>query len=116
MGSYKQVQIFGLISKPRPPRLHFPYPEFTAARPPQPDPQFWGTVKAVNGSHVTIELRSGKELQVDTGPATEKGRAIETQVGMFVAVHGKLNTDGSLAADTVVRAKGKALWGTDREK
>jgi hypothetical protein len=112
--SNKEVQIFGLTSKPRPPREPFPLGGAKEAAAPAAGPQYWGTVKSVSANHLTLELRNGHELQVDLTPAMDQGRSIEPQVGQFVVVTGRLNADGSLQPETVHRAKGKSLWGEDR--
>jgi hypothetical protein len=116
VASNKQVQIFGLTSRPFAPRGPFPIPELAGMTPPPTGAQFWGTVKSVSGNRLTVELRSGAELQVDLTAAAQQGRVAEPRPGMLVVISGKMNDDGSLQAETVARAKGKATWGEDRRQ
>jgi uncharacterized protein YdbL (DUF1318 family) len=85
-------------------------------KPAETGSQLWGTVKSVSGNRLTVELRSGAELEVDLAMDSQQGRVAEPHTGMLVVISGKMNADGSLEADTVARAKGKATWGEDRRQ
>lgn len=119
--SYKQLQIFGLRSLKR---GLFPARFLAIAqtapliekREVRPGAAYWGVVKSVDGETMVITLRTGKTLQVNLSQAMKTGTTIQPVVGEKVAAHGTLNPDGSLAADTVTRAKGRASWGNDTAK
>lgn len=118
----QQLQIFGL----RPFPFHFPpritgeltESELKAAmkRPAPSGPQFWGTVKRVEGTRMALELRDGRTLNVDISAAVKAGRVALVQTGQPALVKGTMGADGVFAATVVQRAKGKSLWGEDREK
>jgi len=116
VASHQQLRIFGLTRLPRPPRPPFPIGGLHPVAQPIPGAQYWGTVKSVSGNRVTVELRNGSQLVVDISSALAQGQTEELHAGELVVLHGKRNADGSLQADSVSRAKGKALWGTDRDQ
>ncbi len=116
VASNKQVQIFALTERPFPPRGPFPLPELMGAAPVQTGAQLWGTLTSVSGNRLTVQLRSGEQLQVDTTSAAQQGRVAELHSGMLVVMTGKMNADGSLQADSVARAKGQGGWGQDRRQ
>jgi hypothetical protein len=117
VASNQQLQIFGLISPRFPKRftgeVKIPLREIA----PQPTgPQFWGTVKSIDGNRMVLELRSGRELQVDISAAIKEGRAALSQVGQPALVKGAMGADGIFKANLVIRAKGRPVWGEDREQ
>jgi len=123
VASNKQLQIFGLI----PSTSHGPkrrtgaainnmLREQAAASPAPAGPQFWGTVKSINGDHLELELRTGRILQVDISAAVQQKAVGDVQVGQPALVEGALEPDGTFKAGAVMRAKGQSLWGEDREK
>ena len=122
VASNQQLQIFGL----RPLKFRFP-PRITGevtegelqakmkAQPPS-GPQFWGTVKSVEGNTMVLVLRTGKELRVDISAAVKLGHVALVQNGQPALVKGEMGTDGVFNATVVQRAKGRSIWGEDREK
>jgi hypothetical protein len=69
-----------------------------------PGAHYWGTIKSIKGSHITIALRTGKTLQVNLDEALKEHTTITPVVGHAVVIHGKLNTQGILEARTMGRA------------
>jgi len=121
--SYRRLEIFGLKAVQRkgaaPPRREMIAEEAPIPPPPGPQPSgalYWGTIKSVDGSHITIALRTGNLLQVDLGEAMKEGAAINPMVGANVAVNGTVNENGVLQAQTMWRAKGPESWGPDSPK
>jgi len=120
VASNQQLQIFGLVSPRRRGRFtgEFVNAQLKAAAPvPGPSgPQFWGTVKSIDGNRLVLELRSGSLLQVDVSAAIKAGRASLVPVGRSANVKGRMGADGVFMANVLIRAKGRSLWGEDREK
>ena len=123
VASYKALAIFGLRPLPRKgrfvPRLS-PLMEALvqkAAPVPTPSgPQFWGTIRSVDGNEITIELRTGEVLRVDLTEALKNQTSITAVVGRNVVVNGTMNDKGVLEARTMLRAKGPGAWGSDSPK
>jgi hypothetical protein len=116
--SNKQVQIFGLLGS-NASRHDEPFQPSAFSEAPahhETGAQFWGTIRSMEGQHMTLELRTGRVLQVDRTPAIREGRSSAVSVGQLVLLRGKMNSNGTFAADTVIRAKGKSLWGEDRDE
>jgi hypothetical protein len=120
VASYRQLNIFGL-KRPQPPSaiaaLQVKRLQATAIEPsaePVTGPSYWGTVLKINGSHLLLELRTGRVLDVDIGPALKAGQASIVIQGEPAKVAGAMNPNGSFDASFVWRAPGQALWGVDR--
>lgn len=120
VASYQQLQIFGLRTLFFHPRITGAYLEgvlkAAAEKRPPTGPQFWGTVKSVEGSRMTLVLRNGRELPVDIAAAVKAGHISLLQPGKFALVRGTMGPNGVFQATSVLRAKGKSLWGEDKEK
>jgi hypothetical protein len=123
VASYKQLRIFGLtppkaapkrmlVVASHPPPPPAPLAQLTAAT----GPLYWGTIRAVNGSRVTLELRNGRTLPVDVSKVLPQATSDFGAVGRALAVSGTVGPDGVLAASSILRAKGPSLWGPDREQ
>jgi hypothetical protein len=117
VASYRQLTIFGLRAGKRlgaplrfEPELQTP-PEPRIPKPP--GDLYWGTIRTVDGSRITVALRTGKVLQVDLGQAMKEGTTINPVVGRNVAVNGTLNANGVLEARTMWRAKAPGSWRAD---
>lgn len=108
VASFWQLQIFGL----RPPVAE----SIAAGVPPAGWRQFWGTVKSSEGTRMTLELRTGRLLQVDVSSAIKEQRATPVPVGQPARVTGRMSATGIFEATTVIRARGRSLWGADREQ
>jgi hypothetical protein len=122
VASYKQLRIFGLVppkAKPKRMTVVAENPE----PPPQPSallfagsgPVYWGIIRAVNGSKVTLELRNGRMLAVDVSKVLPRATSDYGAIGRSLAVNGTIGPDGVLGATAIMRAKGPSLWGPDRE-
>jgi hypothetical protein len=117
--SDKQIQIFGLTglgtsSK----RVGGELAAALTRRPPSlpsTEPQFWGTIRTVQGDQLSLELRSGRILHVDLGPALAAERAVDARFGEKVVVRGEKQSDGTFRAHIMLRAKGQLSWGKDSE-
>jgi hypothetical protein len=121
VASNKQLQIFGLIAVGGHTRAFGELAEAKVQKAavevlPVTGAQFWGTVKSIEGTRMALELRNGRLLQVDFSPAIKEGRAAIAGIGQPVLIKGKIRTDGIFEANMVMRAKGRSLWGEDREQ
>ena len=123
VASYKSLAIFGLRPGKRGgrvlPRTSEHPEELMQEAPPMPKPpgaQYWGTVKSVEGDHVTLALRNGQVLEVDLSNATKNGTTVIPIVGHSVVANGTLNDKGVLEAHTMQRVKGPSTWGPDSPK
>jgi hypothetical protein len=75
----------------------------------------FGTVRAIEGSVLSIETRSKSVIQVDAKQAAQNHRLHAAAVGHAVQVNGTYDAKGVLRADTVQRAKDSALlWPADK--
>ena len=117
--SDKQIQVFGLTGLgTSPQRVGGELATALTRRPPSPpstEPQFWGTIRSIEGDEVLLELRSGRILRVDLGPALAAERAVDAWVGEKVKVRGEKLSDGAFRAHIMWRAKGQLSWGKDSE-
>jgi hypothetical protein len=117
--SDKQIQIFGLTGLgTSPKRVSGELAAALTSRPPSPpstEPQFWGTIRSVQGDQLSLELRSGRILHVDLGPALAAERAVDARVGEKVVVRGEKQSDDTFQAHIMLRAKGQLSWGKDSE-
>jgi hypothetical protein len=118
VGSYKQLRIFGLatpermtVVAPHPhPQTQFEMAQFT----PSTGSLYWGTIRKVDGSSVTLELRTGRLLTVDVSKVLPRATSDFGAIGRALAVSGIVGPDGVLVASGIWRAKGPSLWGPDR--
>jgi hypothetical protein len=77
--------------------------------------QVYGTIRHVDGSQLTIELRDQRMLQVDAAPAIKSYRTIILAVGRTVNVLGSYDAKGVLHAQSIQRAKSSSAgWPPDR--
>jgi hypothetical protein len=112
VASYKQLAVFGLTSHAA--------VAATLKQPsvvPAPGPagaQFWGKIKSIHGSRITVVLRTGKLLQVDLSEALAQQTTVDPVIGENVAVNGRLNKSGVLKAHVMMRAKAPVSWGPDK--
>jgi hypothetical protein len=65
---------------------------------------------------LTLELRTGRLLEVDLTQAIAEGRAAMADIGGSMVVEGSMTADNIFAADSAAKAKGSSLWGDDIEK
>ena len=114
VASYKNLRIFGLgghqlqIAAVRSGQAGKSIPTSGAL--------YWGTLKTMADNHLSVELRTGRVLQVDIAKAAKEQQVTPLHVGQAVAVHGVVNSTGILDADSVWRPKGQPLWGQDRDR
>lgn len=118
---FNHLVIFGLISpghaRHAPPPRHEPPPEPRRLPPPiPPGARFWGPIRSIDGSHISLTLRTGKVLQVDVSEAVKEGTAIVPVVGRNVVVNGTVDDKGVLHARTMWRATKRGGWGTDSSR
>jgi hypothetical protein len=76
--------------------------------------RFFGTIASIDGNHVVVRLRTGKTLTIDLANARKAFHTVIPFVGETVVVSGILEANGTLNAQTMLRAKGPASWGPDR--
>lgn len=115
VASYKVLQIFGFTDAtadaPEPP-VSAP----TLARAPLPDGQHevFGTVKAINGTNITVARRDGSLISVDMRPAIDNERFASPTVGHGVRLRGSL-AGNAMTAQYVMHAKDNPVtWRPDR--
>jgi hypothetical protein len=118
VASFKQLAIFGLAPRGTMIRMT------TAARPlqaPAATPltevsgsRFFGTITSIDGNNVVIRLRTGETLTIDLTNARKAFQTVIPFIGEPVAVSGTLEANGTLNAQTMLRAKGPAYWSPDR--
>jgi hypothetical protein len=106
---FNELRIFGLRATRKGKRFPARTEDITRARLEMhaariPGAHYWGTIKSIKGSHITIALRTGKTLQVNLDEALKEHTTITPVVGHAVVIHGKLNTQGILEARTMGRA------------
>lgn len=120
VGSNKQLQIFGLIRPSvTPKRMSLMISQAEPARPsyvPNTGPLYWGTIRAVNGSDVTLELRTGRTIIVDLSHIMPRATSDFGAIGRWLAVSGTLDANGVLTATGAWRVKGPAFFGPDRDR
>lgn len=121
VASYKQISIFGPNPQNRVSELNaiaafrLDKPQ-TAELHASAGPLFWGTVKSVDGSKITLELRDGKRLNVDLSKIMPRATAEFGAIGTGLSVSGLFDQTGALAAAQVTRTPNPSLWGEDREQ
>jgi hypothetical protein len=119
VGSYKQLRIFGLIDHDHPHELteeriaHPPAKKFAFL--PESGPLYWGTIRAIDGSRVELELRTGNRLMVDVSKVLPQASSDLGAVGRSLAVAGAIGPDKVFSASGIWRVKGPQQWGPDRE-
>jgi hypothetical protein len=124
VASYGLLNIFGILP---PPCVGLPCARKRAPtqvpgapqtlKPPagQASPhEVFGAIGTIDGSRLTILLRSGKLLQIDATTAIEQERTTELSIGRPVAVQGTYDAAGTLHADHIYRVKAPATWPVDR--
>lgn len=117
VASYRQLSIFG-SKRPQPPPVltsMLQLEAITAAKNEHTTgDSYWGTVAKVEGSRLSLELRSGHMLDVDIGPAVTAGQAQIVTKGQPARVAGATNANGVFEANFLWRAPDQSLWGPDR--
>lgn len=74
-----------------------------------------GIVHKINGNKFTLELRTGKTVQVDASSAAKSEKLVTLSEGLAVSAEGTLDKAGIMHADTVTRIKNsRAMWPEDR--
>jgi hypothetical protein len=118
VASNKELEIFGLTRPSKTPkRLSRMVSQAEPAAPsyvPSTGPLYWGTIRAVNGSKIKLELRTGRTITVDLSHIMPKATSDFGAIGRFLAVSGELGSDDVLIATGAWRVKGPAFFGPDR--
>lgn len=115
VASFWQLQIFGLRPPVNAPIARVEIPVERRLVPPRGG-QLWGTVRSIEGTKVMLELRTGNLLQLDISSAMKEERLTTLRVGQNVRAIGQMNSHSVFEASTVLRAKGRPLWGEDHEQ
>ncbi len=106
---FKRLTIFGLRSPVlrgfpmRREAMEPPPPEHMKRTSPEGD-LYWGTIRAVEGDRLTVELRTGKTISVDLSEAIKQQTTIDPVVGRKVVINGSIDQSGVLRAKTLGRA------------
>ncbi len=120
VASDRQLQIFGLTRPSRGiKRMQVLAFEPEVAPPsftPASGPLHWGTIRAVDGSHITLELRTGRTLQVDLSKIMPRATSDFGAVGRYLAVAGAVGPDDTVTATGAWRVKNPSFFGADRDK
>jgi hypothetical protein len=120
VASNQQLQIFGLIrpshGRKRVTEVAFEPEVAPQSFTPATGPLYWGTIRAVNGSRVTLELRSGRKLTVDVSKIMPRATSDFGAIGRSLAVSGTIAPDGILSATGIWRVKNPSFFGADRER
>jgi hypothetical protein len=120
VASNKQLQIFGLLRPSATPKRRAlmvaqaePAAQFYV---PPTGPVYWGTIRAVDGSKVTLQLRSGRTITADMSNIMPRATSDFGAIGRWLAVNGTLDANGILTATAAWRVKGPAFFGSDRDQ
>jgi hypothetical protein len=76
---------------------------------------YWGTIRAVDGSKITLELRTGRRITVDLSHIMPKATSDFGAIGRFLAVGGELGSNDVLTATGAWRVKNPAFFEPDRD-
>lgn len=116
VASYGQLYIFGTIPLVSSHRDRAPGAPQTPTPPttPRSPHEVFGAIESINGSQLTIRLRSERLLQVDATTAIEQQRSTQLFIGRPVAVEGTYDAKGTLHADHIYRVKTSVPWPEDR--
>jgi hypothetical protein len=124
VASYGLLDIFGILPPPctgvqcarqRAPTQVPGAPQTLKPSAAQTSPhEVFGAIGNIDGSQLTIRLRSGKLVQIDATTAIEQARTTELYIGRSVAVQGTYDAAGTLHADHIYRVKAPATWPADR--
>jgi hypothetical protein len=115
VASYGNLSIFGLPS----PHQH----KIAFHAPPAPAPLLYpgvshelrGTVTAIDGTSLTLRLRTGSMLHVDIASAKAAGNMAPPSIGHASLIRGDYDAHGVLVAKYVLHQKdNQALWPADR--
>jgi hypothetical protein len=120
VASFRQLSIFGLAPAGRMmTRVRVPERPLEAnAAPPPPavsGSRYFGTIASVEGDKATVRLSTGKTVIVDLAGAREAFQTVVPFVGETVVVTGTLAANGTLTAQTMLRAKGSSSWGPNSQ-
>jgi hypothetical protein len=75
----------------------------------------FGIVRAVKGSQLTIQTRTGQMIQVDAATAMQAHLSVVPVVSHAIEVRGTTDASGVVHAETILRAKDSpAMWAADR--
>jgi hypothetical protein len=124
VASFNQLAIFG-VGRPRliaqstqAERLaQAPLAQARPAPPPFADSsqsRFFGTITRVEDDRISLRLRTGEILPVNLTAARKAFQTVVPFIGETVVVSGALEANGTLNAQTMLRAKGLASWSPDR--
>jgi hypothetical protein len=114
VASNKTLAIFGLGKGAA---AELPQTAALAVRPSLPAGmhEISGTIRAVDGSMITIQTRSGQTLKVDATDAIRHSNYAAPKVGRALMARGTYETGGVLRAEYVFHAKpSPAIWMADR--
>jgi hypothetical protein len=119
VASNRQLQIFGLTRPTRGPKrmqvLAFEPEVASPSFTPATGPLHWGTIRAVDGSIITLELRTGRTLKVDVSKIMPRATSDFGAIGRHLAVAGVVGPDGAVTATGAWRVKNPSFFGDDRE-
>jgi hypothetical protein len=124
VASFNQLDIFGL-GRPRlsaqgtqAERLvQAPFAQAGPAPPPfsnSSQSRFFGTIARLEDNRIALRLRTGEILPVNLTAARKAFQTVVPFIGETVVVSGTLEANGTLNAQTMLRAKGLASWSPDR--
>jgi hypothetical protein len=111
----KQLTIFGILPAPAAPRIALQPSPIVSPESPH---AITGTLVAVNGSTLTLQTHTGKNVKIDASQAMKNQRVgAPLRVGTALTVQGSsIEGSGALLATSMYRAKGFSgeFWPPDR--
>jgi hypothetical protein len=115
VATYRQLSIFGQ-KRPQPPAAvaSLKFDSFKATAESNTGNAYWGEVVKIDGSFLSLKLRTGKILDVDVTPAAKAETARVVTEGQSAKVSGTMNANGIFEADYLWRVEDPSLWGPDR--
>ncbi len=120
VASNKELEIFGLTRPSKTPkRLSRVVSQAEPAAPshvPDTGPMYWGTIRAVDGAKIKLELRTGRTITVDLSHIMPRATSDFGAIGRSLAVSGEVGPDDVLTATGAWRVKGPAFFGPDRDR
>ena len=107
VGSYKSLAVFGVAGVGGGPAE--PAAAFEAPSPPDTNPphghRLSGFVRAISGSLLTVETRTGARVMVDIQPAIDHDAAVKPILGQPFQLLGEYDASGMFGADAVLHTK-----------
>lgn len=114
VAGYKTLSIFGLSDSPAAPLPRAMAPDTRAKLAPG-EHEIHGTVRAIQGTLLSVQKRDGSTVTVDVSRADARHDKAEPQVGKALLARGFYGAGGVMEASAVLHAKNSPqMWYPDR--